>query len=488
MVSPLEQYPCAMALDRNQTEGVGGSVFYSSFLPEDEFGYDVDKVFYSGDQDNRNAALSSSYLDSMVLSEDNKVFDDSSSLSLVQPQQQHDVFDETDQMKQMYDLIYQNDLSSRSSETQLSSSASSTTTTTSSNTKTQERTSNDLWTARLLLIAAAALYGTNFTLVKILDESVPVAASTSLRFVLAALVTLPWFLAPRSEMSRQIAGRDGTVEFLKDDGVWLRGASLAGLEIGLWNSIGYITQAIGLETMDASKSAFICSLAVVFVPIIDFLSGKPAPSLKTIMGIILAVFGVGLLELGDSLFPAAATSLTEMTTTAPLLAIKDSDWISFIQPLAFGIGFWRMEHAMRKYPTEATRLTAGQLLGVAAVSLACYCASNDIFAASSLQQIMTWITDPSIATALVWTGLITTALTIYMETMALKTLSAAETTLIFSTEPLWGSAFAAFVVGEQFGIGAFLGGAFIIMGCILSNWQFGGNAAAASMSSDDGIN
>lgn len=52
--------------------------------------------------------------------------------------------------------------------------------------------------ARILLLAAAALYGTNFTLVKILDETVPVGASTSLRFALAGLATLPWFLTPRS--------------------------------------------------------------------------------------------------------------------------------------------------------------------------------------------------------------------------------------------------------------------------------------------------
>ena len=56
-----------------------------------------------------------------------------------------------------------------------------------------------------------------------------------------------------------------------------------------------------------------------------------------------------------------------------------------------------------------------------------------------------------------------------METLALETLSAAETTLIFSTEPLWGTAFAAVVMGEQLQLNAGFGAAFILAACIYSN-------------------
>jgi drug/metabolite transporter (DMT)-like permease len=69
---------------------------------------------------------------------------------------------------------------------------------------------------------------------------------------------------------------------------------------------------------------------------------------------------------------------------------------------------------------------------------------------------------------LFWTGVITTAFTIWMETLALKTLSAAETTLIFSTEPLFGAAFASVVAHECLGPEAFVGAACIIGGCLVS--------------------
>ena len=196
------------------------------------------------------------------------------------------------------------------------------------------------------------------------------------------------------------------------------------------------------------QSAFICSLAVVIVPIMDFLSGKRLLS-RQISGAIMAVAGVGFLEFGG----------------AAGLTLSSGDIASLLQPLMFGVAFWRMETAMRKYPDEANRSTAAQLLAVFLTSAA-YCLSTCTI---DWQQIQTWLMDPVILGSLVFTGIITTALTIYMEAVALKTLTAAETTLILSTEPLWGAAFAAFLIGEQFGVDAAVGATLIIAGCIFSN-------------------
>jgi drug/metabolite transporter (DMT)-like permease len=288
---------------------------------------------------------------------------------------------------------------------------------------------DDVWKARLLLVGAAALYGTNFSLVKVLGETMPVSVSGTLRFGLAAMATLPWLLAP-SKAS------------------W--GAALAGLEVGMWNSIGYVAQAVGLQTTDASKSAFLCSMAVVVVPILDFIMGKIMLP-REITGVVMAVLGVGFLELDG--------------TATDLLALNTGDICSLVQPFAFGVGFWRMERGMRLYPQEARRLTAGQLMAV-------FIASGlyaSVVGLPENAQMVEWLTDPQIMCSLFWTSLVTTALTIFMETVALKTLSAAETTLIFSTEPLWGTAFAALVMGEHLGFGTIVGGALILAGCIFSN-------------------
>eukprot|EP00538_Stauroneis_constricta_P013192 CAMPEP_0119547542 /NCGR_PEP_ID=MMETSP1352-20130426/1638_1 /TAXON_ID=265584 /ORGANISM="Stauroneis constricta, Strain CCMP1120" /LENGTH=567 /DNA_ID=CAMNT_0007592489 /DNA_START=164 /DNA_END=1867 /DNA_ORIENTATION=- len=302
------------------------------------------------------------------------------------------------------------------------------------------RNEDDVGRARLLLLASAALYGTNFSLVKILGDSMPVGVSSTLRFALATLATLPWLLPS----DKDDASFSDTLKV-----AWL------GFEVGAWNSIGYIAQAIGLETTDASKSAFICSLAVVTVPLLEFATGKTLKG-REWAGALLAVLGVGMLELGG----------VDLQSGQPLLS--RGDLLSFVQPIAFGIGFWRVERVMAEFPTQANRATAAQLLAVFLASAGYMFLSTDV---GTLQTYpwQDWLTDPSILFSLFWTGVITTALTILMETRALRTLTAAETTLIFSTEPLFGTAFAAAVMGEQLGAGAALGSVLILAGCLYSN-------------------
>jgi len=180
----------------------------------------------------------------------------------------------------------------------------------------------------------------------------------------------------------------------------------------------------------------------------DFLSGKRLFP-REISGAVMAVAGVGVLEFGG----------------ASDLSLSSGDIASLLQPLMFGVAFWRMETAMRKYPEEANRSTAAQLLAVFLTSAA-YCLSTCTI---DFAQITGWLMDPMILGALFFTGIITTALTIYMEAVALKTLTAAETTLILSTEPLWGAACAALLIGENFGVDAAIGATLIIAGCIFSN-------------------
>lgn len=316
-----------------------------------------------------------------------------------------------------------------------------------------------VWQARLLLVLSAMLYGTNFTFVKVLNENVPVNIGTSLRFSLAAIATLPWLLQKSKEKiemkfilteSRQITMAAST------------GAIIGGIEVGVWNAIGYLSQAIGLETSPASTSAFICSLAVVVVPILDFLAGKKILS-REVIGALLAVVGVGLLELDDlsSGIGAGGGSL-----------LSAGDLFTLVQPFAFGMGFWRMEHYMRKFPTSANQLTASQLSTIALSSIACFLYTSGFDGLPEFSQWMQWLHDPTIIGAVCWTGLITTGLTVYMETLALKTLSAAETTMLFSTEPIFGGICASAVLGESFGVGGLVGAAMVLSGCLYSNMGF----------------
>lgn len=314
------------------------------------------------------------------------------------------------------------------------------------------RNSRKVLEARLLLLGAAALYGTNFPVVKILDQNLPVGACASLRFMMGALVMLPWLLPRSVDACNKQSNRvddDSNKNICYD---W--GPTIAGMEVGMWNSVAYIAQAVGLQTVSASKSAFICSLAVVLVPILDALTGK-VMSMQKMLGIILAVTGVAFLELGSSVFHMSASGGE---------VLGYGDLISFLQPIGFGIAFWRLEHAAARYPNDAMRMTAGQLFAVALASMF-YCALGT---PPSIDELIGWLSDLHILSALLWTGVVTTALTLYMEAIALKTVTAAETTLILSTEPLFGSAFASLLVGERFGPETAVGAFMILTGCLVS--------------------
>ena len=89
---------------------------------------------------------------------------------------------------------------------------------------------------------------------------------------------------------------------------------------------------------------------------------------------------------------------------------------------------------MRSHPTSALRLTASQLLAVASVSVIYMLSSGGGVPPPTMEVVEGWMRDPEIAGSLVWTGLVTTALTVWLETVAMKNLSASETTMLFSTE------------------------------------------------------
>jgi hypothetical protein len=56
-----------------------------------------------------------------------------------------------------------------------------------------------------------------------------------------------------------------------------------------------------------------------------------------------------------------------------------------------------------------------------------------------------------------------------METLALKTLTATEATLILSIEPIFGTFFATIIVGERLGHEFAIGALLIVSACIYSN-------------------
>lgn len=157
-----------------------------------------------------------------------------------------------------------------------------------------------VFTARATLLFVSALYGTNFGCVKILDEALEPSFAATLRFSLAAIVFLPYLISLGSAKKKLVLG---------------------GIEVGLYAGVGYWAQASALLTTKASTAAFVCSLAVLVVPVLDMMSGKRSSSrawYMTFIPALLATAGVACLELGGSEAPGVG------------------DLFAFLQPIFFG--------------------------------------------------------------------------------------------------------------------------------------------------------
>jgi drug/metabolite transporter (DMT)-like permease len=137
------------------------------------------------------------------------------------------------------------------------------------------------------------------------------------------------------------------------------------------------------------------------------------------------------------------------------------------QALFFGIGYWRLEYIAQRFPKYSLHLTVGQVLAIWIGSIA-YC-MTDLGYIPTAHDVIGWVISSPMyyIIALVWTGMGSTAFALYLETLAMRAISASELTIIMTSISIWGTIFAFIVLGEVLSISSFFGGAFILSGCLL---------------------
>ena len=310
--------------------------------------------------------------------------------------------------------------------------------------------------ARLAILGCALTYGTNFAAVKQLDHSLPPSLSASLRFGLASMaaLTVLWDV------------RDWDWESAE-----LRSLQKVSMEVGAANAMGYVSQSVGLQDVDASLSAFVCSLAVVVVPVLDAVVDRKRTTARTWQAAVLAAAGVAMLSVNSM----------GHSVDGPHGAVHGL-LFTLIQPLAFGYGFYRTEKALAAVPDDLDLTKASlacgamQLLTVKAVADVWLLSDQWGAAADAFPDALALLAEPpAVFGAVVWTGLVTTFGTVLVETLALSEISAQESTVLFSTEPLWGAGFASLALGERLDEYSAAGGVMIVVACLLASGGFDGD-------------
>ena len=155
------------------------------------------------------------------------------------------------------------------------------------------------------------------------------------------------------------------------------------------------------------------------------------------------------------------------------------DLWSVLQAVGFGTSFFITEKMMARDPSQALPITAAQCAVVAAITAVWALGDGLVVDGWMLDETKRTVStlpglllDPSmrtVAAAVAWTGLVTTAANRLGETTALGKLSSSEASVLLSTEPLWAALFAAGLLGEALGLNDVAGGALIVGACLVNS-------------------
>ena len=314
------------------------------------------------------------------------------------------------------------------------------------------------------VVVLCALWASNFACAKIVLAQPGVDASlyAVARFSVAALSLLPGSIN---------AARKGMISWDTAKGAVICGS---------WVAFGYLGQLIGLLTTTPSRACVICSLNCIFVAIVAELMRVNATKdrgysthfdLKKMIPALIAVAGVAIIEL-----KGAAGDPTV------------GDLICFSQPIGFGMGYLQLEKLMEKQPSAALPVSAIKLAVVAMASLLFFEASPhavaDVAANVDTEAVVEAakqsagglglkvpdftpiLSSPVALGAIAYTGLVTTSLALWVESVAFQRVPATDASIILTTEPLFAAGISAALVGETFGPSDAIGAFFIVGACL----------------------
>ena len=225
-----------------------------------------------------------------------------------------------------------------------------------------------------------------------------------------------------------------------------------GLLCGVVLCLGYAFQNFGLWeesnlyiASSSSTSAFITSVSVILVPIFLHITGLQKISNQIWIIVILAMIGLFVL-----LDPFNGN-------------LVGGDIITFGCAVSFAIHVIFQDMYLRKN-VDILKIFLVQVFFVSIFSIIC----SLIF--EGIEVFSTQIFTSDVIIALFITGVIATFIGLILMLWAQKILSATETAILLSLEPLFAALFAVFYAGNHLGISGWLGGLIIILSVMTSGF------------------
>ncbi|XP_026386793.1 uncharacterized protein LOC113282081 [Papaver somniferum] len=303
----------------------------------------------------------------------------------------------------------------------------------------------------ILLNVISVIYASNIPVLKEVEAIVDPATFTVVRFTLSAIFFLPFVIQASGDAETRTAG----------------------IELGVWVSLGYLMQALGLVTSEAGRASFITLFTLIVVPLLDGMLGAIVPTV-TWIGALISIVGVTLLESSGS--PPSV-----------------GDLLNFLSAVFFGVHMLRTEHFARSTKRDNFLPLLGYEVCVVAIfSIIWYFAGGWFGDTHELDPgswtwpvVRYWLVNFPWIPA-IYTGVLSTGVCLWGELSAMRDVSATETAIIYGLEPLWGAGFAWFLLGERWGITGWIGAA-LVLGGSLTVQIFGSESPSKARENEDDI-
>ncbi|GMH36362.1 hypothetical protein BSKO_04230 [Bryopsis sp. KO-2023] len=283
------------------------------------------------------------------------------------------------------------------------------------------------WSGRVrglvLLNVMTVIMATNWVVVKDAETMLDPFTFSALRFTVATLAILP-FLKGQTEKAEP--------EVVK-----------AGVELGVWFALGYLTQSLGLLTTDASRASFFSAFTVILVPIITGVTGKGV-SKNTWMAAGVALFGTTLLEQGGNAPPGIG------------------DVFNILSAMFFAIQIIRTEKYSKEMPNSSMQLLGTSLITTCVVSSLLAVGTHPSETLSLIQNF-----SPAVVSGVPWnevfyTGVMSTDIVLLIELVALHDVASTDAAIVYTMEPVLGAVLAYIVLGDRWGPAGWVGAALIL--------------------------
>jgi len=268
-----------------------------------------------------------------------------------------------------------------------------------------------------LIVAATAVWGISFVVVKSALAASSPLAFLSMRFAIATLALAP------------------LVSFR---GSWSASELRGGLVLTLLLASGFATQAVGLQYTTPARSAFIVAISSVLAPVVAFTVLRQR--LRWWVAVAVGIAGVGIYLL-----------------TAPGAGgLNRGDLWTLITAFVFAGHIVAVTELSRRH--DARRLVWLQLAGTTV---------GAAIAAALLEPIrVEW--SLALGAALIYTGVVATAAALVWQMRAQREMSSARAALLLCFEPVFATIASWLWFGERLSITQWTGAGLIVAGMILA--------------------